>query len=104
MKERDRFAVDRAKGLRACFSRVCPSALVFVASLGIWLPGAEAATLVDLDATSLPNGPLNNWTNSGTLGQTFIVPTNATTPLVTNVDGTNAVAFKTGGITSGTHY
>ncbi len=31
----------------------------------------QAATIVDLDATSLPVGAVSSWTNSGTLGGTF---------------------------------
>jgi hypothetical protein len=86
-----------------CFAH--RSAVIFIASLGIWLPYADAATVINLDATSLPTGPLNTWTNSGTIGEVFLVPTNAVAPLVTNVDGVNAVAFKTGGgSVGGTHY
>jgi hypothetical protein len=105
MKRRADFRDEREKGFPCFFSRVCPSAFVCVASLGIWLPRSEGATLVDLDATSLPTGPLNTWTNAGTIGQTFVVPTNAVVPSVTNVDGVHAVAFQAGGgSTGGTHY
>ena len=53
------------------------SAFVFVACLGVWLPRSYGATLVDLDATQLPLGPLNTWTNTGTLPGNFTVPTGA---------------------------
>src|SRR5688572_2626837 len=43
------------------------SAYAFVAGLGIWLPRAEDATLINLNATPLPVGPLTTWTNSGTV-------------------------------------
>jgi len=81
------------------------SAFVFVASLGIWLPRIHGATLVDLDATALPEGPLSTWTNAGTVVGNFTVPTGATVPAVTNAAGIKGIAFlATGGGPGGTHY
>src|SRR2546425_2550975 len=81
------------------------SAFVFVACLGIWLPRCYAATLVDLDATQLPIGPLNTWTNTGTLPGNFTVPTGATVPSVVATNGVKGVSFlATGGGAGGTHY
>jgi hypothetical protein len=78
---------------------------VFVACLGIWLPKAHGATLVDLDATQLPEGPLNTWTNAGTVVGNFTVPAGATVPAVTNTAGVKGIAFlSTGGGAGGTHY
>ena len=81
------------------------SAFVFVACLGIWLPRSYAATLVDLDATQLPLGPLNTWTNTGTLPGNFTVPTGATVPSVIVAAGVKGIAFlATGGGAGGTQY
>src|SRR5262245_8053212 len=81
------------------------SAYVFVACLGIWLPPAQAALLVDLDATQLPTGPLTNWINAASGIGDFTVPSGATVPAVTNVDGVKGVAFlATGGGAGGTSY
>src|SRR5436309_12991516 len=80
-------------------------AFVFVACLGIWLPRSYGATLVDLDATQLPVGPLNTWTNTGTLPGNFTVPTGATVPSVIATNGVNGIAFLTaGGGAGGTQY
>src|SRR6185436_11018366 len=79
------------------------SAFVFVACLGIWMPKAYAAKLVDLDATQLALGPLATWTNTVAATGNFAVPTGAATPAVTNVDGVKGVAFLGGGA-AGTHY
>src|SRR5947208_6120003 len=81
------------------------SAFVFVACLGVWLPRSYGATLVDLDATQLPLGPLNTWTNTGTLPGNFAVPTGATVPSVIATNGVKGVAFlATGGGAGGTQY
>ncbi|MBI4659967.1 MAG: hypothetical protein HY735_14090 [Verrucomicrobia bacterium] len=81
------------------------SAYVFVACLGIWLPRLHAATLVDLDATQLPTGPLPTWTNAVSAVGNFAVPSGATVPAITEVDGVKGVAFlATGGANGGTHY
>src|SRR5437870_11584507 len=81
------------------------SAFVFVACLGIWLPRSYAATLVDLDATQLPLGPLNTWTNTGTLPGNFTVPAGATVPSVIVAAGVKGIAFlATGGGAGGTQY
>jgi hypothetical protein len=80
-------------------------AFVFVACLGIWLPRCYTATLVDLDATQLPIGPLNTWTNAGSLQGNFTVPTGATVPSVIATNGVKGVAFlATGGGAGGTQY
>ena len=81
------------------------SAFVFVACLGVWLPRSYGATLVDLDATQLPLGPLNTWTNTGTLPGNFTVPTGATVPSVVATNGVKGVSFlATGGGAGGTQY
>ena len=85
-------AIESRKGFCARFCRICPSALVFVASLGIWLPRADAATLVNIDATSYPLGPANILTNTGTLQGDFI-SSGAIVPGVSNIDGIHAVAM-----------
>src|SRR5262245_42260381 len=43
----------------------------FAASVGLWLPRLDAATLIDLDATQLSPGPLSVWTNNGALSGNF---------------------------------
>src|SRR5262245_53594203 len=53
------------------------SAYAFVACLGIWLPRGYGAILVNLDATQLPTGPLNTWTNTGTVVGNFTSPATA---------------------------
>ena len=81
------------------------SAFVFVACLGVWLPRSYGATLVDLDATQLPLGLLNTWTNTGTLPGNFTVPTGATVPSVVATNGVKGVSFlATGGGAGGTQY
>src|ERR1051325_5985056 len=81
------------------------SAFVFVACLGIWLPRVYADTIVELDATQLSPGPLNTWTNTGTLPGNFTVPTGATVPSVIATNGVKGVAFlATGGGAGGTQY
>ena len=64
----------------------------------------SASLLIDLDASQLPPGPLNSWTNAGSIGDSFVVPTNATIPSVASVDGVNAVMFLKNGAAAGTHY
>src|SRR5688572_13948278 len=53
------------------------SVFAFVASLGLWLPRADAEILVDLDATQLAEGPLPSWKNNGTVTGDFASPANA---------------------------
>src|ERR1041385_3270830 len=68
-------------------------AFVFVTCLGIWLPRGQAATLINLDATQLPAGPLNTWTNTGAVVGNF-APNQATNPpVVTTVDGVKGIQF-----------
>ncbi|MEW6160351.1 MAG: LamG-like jellyroll fold domain-containing protein [Verrucomicrobiota bacterium] len=50
----------------------------------------KAATLVDLDATQLPNGPLATWPNAGSIAGEF---TATGGPAVGAVDGINAVTL-----------
>jgi hypothetical protein len=47
---------------------------------------------VNLDATSLPVGPLVNWTNNNALGWVFTAPSNAVAS-VASVEGTKGVQF-----------
>jgi len=80
------------------------STWLFAASAGIWLPKSYAAVLVDLDATSLAEGPLQTWQNKGTLTGDF---TSAGTlvPSVTTVQGVKGVSFLLSpGGADGTHY
>lgn len=101
---RKRIQSRKVAGRRSSFLRR-RSAFVFVASLGIWLPRIHGATLVDLDATALSEGPLNTWTNAGTVVGNFTVPTGATVPVVTNTAGVKGIGFlATGGGPGGTHY
>src|SRR5882724_2642514 len=76
------------------------SRYAFLAGAGIWLPRAEAATLINLDATSAanyPQGPINTWTNTGTVIGDFTNNT-ATLPVVTNINGIECIYFDgTGG-------
>ncbi len=51
----------------------------------------RAELLVDLDATTLPAGPLVSWTNAGTLGGAFTRQID--TPLVTTVNGIKGVTL-----------
>jgi hypothetical protein len=53
----------------------------------------QAATLVDLDATGSPAGPMSQWQNTGTLGGDFILPLGATAPEVETQDGVNGARF-----------
>ena len=64
------------------------------------------APLVNLDATTLPLGPLPNWTNNGTIGGTFDSVSATNRPAVSNIFGIKGVNFTTvgGGGTNGCHY
>jgi hypothetical protein len=67
-------------------------------------PASFADVIVNLDATSLPAGPVATWTNSGTLGDVF---TNAgpVVPQVTTIAGGTGISFIGGtGGGAGTHY
>ncbi len=74
------------------------------AMIGLSHVNSFSEVLVNLDATSLPEGPLETWTNTGTVDGDF---TSAGTevPTVSIVDGVPAVAFL-GGTSgpAGTHY
>lgn len=51
-------------------------------------PGAfSAAPIVSLDATALAAGPLSSWTNSGTVGRTFVADNPATVESLAGVKG-----------------
>lgn len=71
--------------------RLSPYAFMATAA-GIWLPKAEAATLVNLDVTGYPLGPATTITNTGTLVGDF-TSVGAIVPGVSNVAGINAVAM-----------
>lgn len=55
------------------------------------MPPLRAELLVQLDATTLPVGPLASWTNTGTLGGAFTKEID--TPNVTTIAGINGVTF-----------
>ena len=59
-----------------------------ISSLAAIHTTAHATTLVDLNATTLPLGPVNAWPNSGTVGGTFAA---TGTPQVVSVGGYRAV-------------
>ncbi|HVR34512.1 MAG TPA: hypothetical protein VMS21_01530, partial [Methylomirabilota bacterium] len=70
------------------------SAFAFVACLGIWLPRAQAAVLVNLDATQLTEGPLATWPNSGTVAGDFTATgTLPNVPQVVTLDDVVGVQF-----------
>src|SRR5215469_11119142 len=75
--------------------RVSPYALAATAA-GIWLPKADAATLVNLDVTSAANYPIGSTpttiTNTGSLIGDF-VSSGAIVAGVSNIDGVGAVAM-----------
>ncbi len=82
------------------------SAYAFVATLGVWLPKGQAATLVNLDSTTQALGALNTWPNTGSLGGGFN-SAGTVSPNVVSVDGVNGVALVTGAPgagTDGSHY
>lgn len=66
-----------------------PFALCFVSAC--LHPSARAAVLVDLDATSLPTGPLITWTNTGTVAGNFTREFD--TPSVTTISGIKGVTL-----------
>ena len=67
-------------------------------------PQSFGALLVDLDATTLGEGPLATWTNKGSVPGDF-ASAGPVVPQVKTVDGAKGVAFQ-GGTTgaNGTHY
>ncbi|HEY6226151.1 MAG TPA: hypothetical protein VI282_03405, partial [Verrucomicrobiae bacterium] len=79
------------------------STFAYLACLLGWTPRANAATLVNLDATSLPEGPLATWANTGTVAGDF-TSSNTETPAVVTIDGAKAVQFGTGANPAGTAY
>lgn len=56
-------------------------------------PLAYGAVLVDLDATALPTGPLNPWTNRGSIGGSFVPGATTAVPSVTTLDTVKGVTF-----------
>src|SRR5215831_6885133 len=72
------------------------SRYAFAAGAGIWLPKAGAATLINLDATSAANyppGPVNIWTNTGTVAGDFYTNNPAFIPVATNINGIESIFF-----------
>jgi hypothetical protein len=92
MKARSDFRAETEVMRPGYFRRVAPSAFVCVASLGIWLPRTDAATLVNIDLTRYPLGPTSTLTNTGTLLGDF-TSVGTVVPGVSNVDGIHAVAM-----------
>ncbi len=68
------------------FSRQRLPSLLLALSCPLALP---AELLVELDATSLPNGPLETWTNTGSVPGDFVREIH--TPVVITIDGVNGV-------------
>lgn len=66
-------------------------------SLGTAIPMSYGTTLVDLDATSQPLGPLYYWSNTGSVPGDFSIISEA--PEVITVDGVKGVAFQGGAAT-----
>lgn len=105
-------AAPKSSGSQKTFSDLLRSArrnsaYVFAASLGVWLPKAEAATLVNLDSTALPLGEASTWANTGSLVGDFVTGSGATTnPTVVLVDGVKGMSFQADGGTAGagSHY
>ncbi|MGI6300568.1 MAG: LamG-like jellyroll fold domain-containing protein [Verrucomicrobiota bacterium] len=52
---------------------------------------SSADIMVDLDATGLPEGPLETWSNTGYLGEDFIAEVDI--PSVTTIDGVKGVTL-----------
>jgi hypothetical protein len=75
-------------GLQAPLTRFAMAALCGAAT-----PFAYGAVIVDLDATSLPTGPLNAWANKGSLGGSFAPGAANAVPAITAVDTVKGVTF-----------
>jgi hypothetical protein len=75
-------------GLHAPVSRLAWAALAGAAS-----PLAYGAVIVDIDATTLPLGPLNSWANRGTAGGAFVPGAPTAVPSVETVDTVRGVTF-----------
>ena len=85
----------KATSITKSFSRILRagkrySPYAFAAGAGIWLPRADAATLVNVDVTGYPLGAASTLVNTGTLPGDF-ASVGATVPVVTSIDGVNAV-------------
>ena len=78
--------------------------LGLAATVCLWMHPCFGAILIDLDATSLTNGPLATWINTGSLPGDF-TSAGTVVPEVTNVLSGRGVSF-IGGTTgpNGTHY
>jgi hypothetical protein len=77
------------------------SKLAFAALCGLAVHPAQAEVLLNLDATSLADGPLTSWTNTGSVTDNFAVSDEASAPVVSSVAGVKGVnmpsaAFFTG--------
>src|SRR5687767_10779308 len=75
--------------------RLTLASLCLIASLS---PLVDAGVLVDLDATSLPVGPLVSWSNNGSVGGAFerdVLTGGVLTdiPNVTTISGVRGVTF-----------
>ena len=112
LKKKAAFKTPRLKSMSGVLSDALrfsrrQSAYAFVAGLGVWLPKADAATLINLDATTQSLGALNTWPNTGTLPGDFNTGPGATTnPVVVLKDGVNGIVLETdGGVAgAGSHY
>jgi len=80
------------------------STFAYLACLVGWGPRSQAATLVNLDATALPEGPLATWSNTGVVAGDF-TSFGTEVPAVVTLDGAKAVQFgATAGGAAGTSY
>lgn len=77
--------------------------LTLAAFLGLGLAASFGATLVNLDATGQPLGPLATWPNTGTFAGDFNAPFEV--PEVIKADGVKGVSFQSGSVgLAGTSY
>lgn len=86
-------------------ARSLPCYTIVALALGtVFLHNSFGDVLINLDATSLPQGPLPTWVNTGTLPGNF-TSAGTVTPDVTNILSGTGVSF-IGGTTgaNGTHY
>lgn len=71
-------------------SRLAALPMSIAIALGLAVSGS-ADIMVDLDATGLPEGPLETWSNTGYLGEDFIAEVDV--PSVTTIDGVRGVTL-----------
>jgi hypothetical protein len=102
MRDKRKKIVRRTSNRRAFSWR---SGYVFAALAGLWLPKPFAAVLVELDATSLPVGPVSSWPNGGTLGEAF-TSAGSVVPQVVLTNGVKGIELSSalGTGTNGTHF